>query len=651
VQRSEDAFGTSTKLADAIGVKADEEVFDPTSMVGDGDPDKTAEIMAALQAQLDAAKGTAITLATVKKKAERKAKFEASLDEKAEAEANKGLFSMPALGADEGDGLTPEYAELVNRADGIDFGELKASGLMQILTDTQNDDRPLVLWIGYKLNMDDDEWVQLCLDYICSSLDELTEEPFSVVYVHSDPAPGWGFVSDLRNFLPRKFKKNLCRLTVVDASFAMKCTVALGRPFISDKFWDKLSYVDNVEELCVEYGVSREFWPEGIEKPAAEPEPEVVEGEPEEVCVDKSAEEVLETAATESDADTTKMWCDTLFASYDTDKNTVDMPIESFAELLRKVDPELSAEGAKTKALGMQGVVNMSMSRRGFNQWFAESFAHLKKDELDEQMCVLLATAPMNVTHEEVSSGFSISLPSLFGGNKEEDEAKEKIKEIGQARLEKIAEIEKLQMEIEQDSLEAKKRRLEALKQDIRNDQNAAIGIANEAKVAAPAGSEMQAAPKKTVADIKAQMDSDLKTEKHCLAILKELEILFSDKILLMKTEHPESLTMPEVKTAASMLNELKIASGYFEDFDLKAVAEKQHRAVDMMFARLKHKLMLENKREALVKAQAEYDGYESGDDKDHAKGQLLALELEVEQLEAENGEEKGFFDKLKSIF
>ena len=46
-----------------------------------------------------------------------------------------------------------------------------------------------------------------------------------------------------------RYKKNLKRLFIVHPSFWVKMMFGLCRPFISSKFWKKLSYIDDLAEL------------------------------------------------------------------------------------------------------------------------------------------------------------------------------------------------------------------------------------------------------------------------------------------------------------------------------------------------------------------------------------------------------------------
>ena len=315
-QRSEMGYGESTIISDAIQ-QQQKEVFDPASVVGDGaDMDAVDDVLAKLQADLDAARGTLNTVATVKKKAEKQARFDAALQAQAEAASDSSLFSLPQRGGDEGEGITLEYTERVDRAETLFFKpfkeEIEASGVMHILKDPQNGDRPLLLWIGHNLketNPCEDGFFNLKMpnvemldmkmpdvrrpelkmpefkmpefkmpkitnpfseneedategetakeppppakeqkpdnplfllsteklkDYICWTLDELGGEPYSVVYVHSEPQPGWEFLDDIQTLLPTKQRENMSRLTTVGVNFGLKMRISSMRPVRPD---------------------------------------------------------------------------------------------------------------------------------------------------------------------------------------------------------------------------------------------------------------------------------------------------------------------------------------------------------------------------------------------------------------------------------
>jgi prune family protein 2 len=60
---------------------------------------------------------------------------------------------------------------------------------------------------------------------------------------------GLGFLKECYDILPRKYKKNLKSLFVVEPTTWTKIILGLVRVFVSGKFWQKVTYCKNVEEL------------------------------------------------------------------------------------------------------------------------------------------------------------------------------------------------------------------------------------------------------------------------------------------------------------------------------------------------------------------------------------------------------------------
>jgi len=565
--------------------------------------------------------------------------------------------------AGEESGFSEEYMQLLSEADKADLSGIKSSGMLHILEDVQNS-CPLVLWIGFRCDIETQDMDAVRM-YIVRTLDGLVRETFSVVYVHHSPSPDFGWLSDFRGILPNKYRTNLCRLTVVNPNFGLKVMVGLFRPFVSAPFWDKFQYVDDVAQLCEEYGVSEDFWPNMLHSSASEPEapendatenevPEnnipdtdpakadAVNGEAfgneddpqsqqEEVDQDTETEEskhggVLEAlgdnAGSEegsalipekpdltSDAlpQERQRWADVLFKAYDVQHTNIEIPIESFVDLTRNIDPDLSPERALAEALNRPGVLNMTMTRRGYNIWFAEVLAHLSDDELEVQVTTLLATAPIEVDLEldleEVAPipvfGQLVEMVAGDDGtNQTEKEEKEAIRQ-------KVEEAEKLQLEIQNNEVEMKKKRLTALREELREMENA---------------TRKNASPRKNGGRHE-DLEPDPTTPSEIQSCLDEISLAVQN-------------SSEDLEQLSRKVDELKEPIDRITDEEQKQKLEQYHQDVLSLTKDKLRSADIAKKKKGLTEMKADVDAMEESEEKEEAKSRLAQLETEMTKLE-----------------
>jgi Divergent CRAL/TRIO domain len=79
--------------------------------------------------------------------------------------------------------------------------------------------------------------------------DALIRTPFSIVYAH-DGAQYWlqrqPIVFRFYKLLPRKLKRNLESMYIIHPNVGIKSFFAFSRVFLSKKFYEKLTYVENI---------------------------------------------------------------------------------------------------------------------------------------------------------------------------------------------------------------------------------------------------------------------------------------------------------------------------------------------------------------------------------------------------------------------
>eukprot|EP00002_Diphylleia_rotans_P022970 TRINITY_DN4512_c0_g1_i1.p1 TRINITY_DN4512_c0_g1~~TRINITY_DN4512_c0_g1_i1.p1 ORF type:complete len:524 (-),score=132.06 TRINITY_DN4512_c0_g1_i1:172-1743(-) len=112
--------------------------------------------------------------------------------------------------------------------------------------------RPILVIVSRHLqaNMVDLNRVHM---YIYLILEPLLRREFTVLYVHtestSDNQPEFSWLKEIYDLLPNSLRRNMKRMYVLHPTFLLKTFFLFLSPFLSESFWEKLSYVDNLTEL------------------------------------------------------------------------------------------------------------------------------------------------------------------------------------------------------------------------------------------------------------------------------------------------------------------------------------------------------------------------------------------------------------------
>eukprot|EP01133_Synstelium_polycarpum_P016668 gene16668-19807_t len=89
--------------------------------------------------------------------------------------------------------------------------------------------------------------------YTISIMDPVVERDYVLCYVHTnmsnDNKPSFAWLKKVYSIFNRKYKKNLKGLYIVHPTTWIKFTLRLFKPFISSKFWLKLTYIDDLSDL------------------------------------------------------------------------------------------------------------------------------------------------------------------------------------------------------------------------------------------------------------------------------------------------------------------------------------------------------------------------------------------------------------------
>jgi hypothetical protein len=112
--------------------------------------------------------------------------------------------------------------------------------------------RPLVMVVGAHLPVKEVDLDHLLL-FVIKKLDSIVSGEYALVYVQSGSSsanrPAFAWLRKCYRILNRKYKKNLKALYIVHPGFWVRTMTKLFKPFISQKFWQKLIYVEDIHDI------------------------------------------------------------------------------------------------------------------------------------------------------------------------------------------------------------------------------------------------------------------------------------------------------------------------------------------------------------------------------------------------------------------
>jgi len=99
-------------------------------------------------------------------------------------------------------------------------------------------------------------------------MNEISHQDYCVVFYQTGISiaslgflPFW-FFKECYDVLPRRYKKNVFSMSIVHPGFWVRSMFMLMRPFLSAKFWEKLYYMDRMEELWLDDIMTKAVWNE-----------------------------------------------------------------------------------------------------------------------------------------------------------------------------------------------------------------------------------------------------------------------------------------------------------------------------------------------------------------------------------------------------
>jgi len=147
------------------------------------------------------------------------------------------------------------YGEYLRKAKAIDFSEIV---LLKAIYTSGVDKlgRPIVIFILERIPVKQIDMEKLFL-YIINIMDPIVTKEYVLIFFQSaldaDHRPSFSWLRNAYSVFNRKYKKNLKELHIVKPTRWLKFVAACFRPFISEKFWKKLYYVESLNDLYAHF--------------------------------------------------------------------------------------------------------------------------------------------------------------------------------------------------------------------------------------------------------------------------------------------------------------------------------------------------------------------------------------------------------------
>ncbi|KYQ99745.1 RhoGAP domain-containing protein [Tieghemostelium lacteum] len=153
-----------------------------------------------------------------------------------------------------GKGLTKgevEYNEYLQKSKQQTFAEIEKLNFIYH-AGKDNLGRHLIVIIAAHLPVKETDMEKVLL-YTISIMDPVVEGDYVLVYCHTNMnnsnKPSFNWLKKVYTIFNRKYKKNLKGLYIVHPTSWIKFILGLFKPFLSKKFWRKLSYIDDLTDL------------------------------------------------------------------------------------------------------------------------------------------------------------------------------------------------------------------------------------------------------------------------------------------------------------------------------------------------------------------------------------------------------------------
>eukprot|EP01132_Coremiostelium_polycephalum_P005526 gene5526-6884_t len=151
--------------------------------------------------------------------------------------------------------VTPEYKALMEKAVTVDYTPIINSNCF-LPVGMDEDGTPVFLIIGSNLPTTKSD-MEILLMYMIKTLEPIvTGNLFTLVYCHSllkqESTPERSWLTSIYHMLPRNYKKNMKHLYIIHPTTWLRVLFFAMSPFLSEKVWGKIEYLDYLQELPIE---------------------------------------------------------------------------------------------------------------------------------------------------------------------------------------------------------------------------------------------------------------------------------------------------------------------------------------------------------------------------------------------------------------
>ncbi|KAK5576066.1 hypothetical protein RB653_007204 [Dictyostelium firmibasis] len=149
------------------------------------------------------------------------------------------------------EGITPEYQRLMDKSNSVDFKWIVDNNIfVQVGCDLEG----VPVFLLNAANFPPTTQIEPLIIYILKTLEPIvTCNRYTLIYSHAllkqESTPDKSWLNTFYQMLPRNYKKNLKNLYILHPSGWLKILLLAMSPFLSEKFWSKVEYLDYIQEI------------------------------------------------------------------------------------------------------------------------------------------------------------------------------------------------------------------------------------------------------------------------------------------------------------------------------------------------------------------------------------------------------------------
>eukprot|EP01125_Pyxidicula_operculata_P019694 TRINITY_DN715_c0_g1_i1.p1 TRINITY_DN715_c0_g1~~TRINITY_DN715_c0_g1_i1.p1 ORF type:complete len:601 (-),score=146.86 TRINITY_DN715_c0_g1_i1:36-1838(-) len=159
--------------------------------------------------------------------------------------------SAPPTPSSSSRNFNEQYAQYKREAESYSFSDLENRGIVTV-PGKDLMDRHVIMIVPSRVPAKVLDMKELLLFFI-KVMDPIVVHDYVIIYIHtnvkSENIPPLSWLRKCYSIFSRSYKKNLKQLFVIHPSTLVKTTMKLFKPFISNKFWKKLKYIEDYKQI------------------------------------------------------------------------------------------------------------------------------------------------------------------------------------------------------------------------------------------------------------------------------------------------------------------------------------------------------------------------------------------------------------------